>query len=95
LAKDAAEPETSAEKQTENAEEQEVQAAASEEPQAKESAPAQQAEAPAEQPEEPKPVEAIQPPSTPESLHVDESASDKPRKEPEQTTPANVSRMVH
>lgn len=89
-------PEATAEKQTENAEEQEVQAAASEEALAtKESAPAQQSEAPAEQPEESKPVEAIQPPSTPESLHVDESTSDKSHKEPEQTTPVNVSRMVH
>jgi uncharacterized membrane-anchored protein YhcB (DUF1043 family) len=94
--KATAKPEATAEKQTENAEEQEVQAAASEEALAtKESAPAQQSEASAEQPEESKPVEAIQPPSTPESLHVDESTSDKSHKEPEQTTPVNVSRMVH
>jgi len=42
-------------------------------------------------------AEAIQPPSTPESLHVDESEgeSNKSLKESETTSPANVSRMVH
>lgn len=50
-----------------------------------------------EQAEERQSVEAIQPPSTPESLHVHESESGtaKSSKETEQTTPANVSRMVH
>jgi len=56
--------------------------------------PSRKTEEVAEQPKES--VEAIQPPSTPESLHVDEdSETAKNLKEAEQTTPANLSRMVH
>ncbi|WP_455212189.1 ZapG family protein [Kaarinaea lacus] len=42
-------------------------------------------------------VEAVQPPSTPESLHMDDSEAEesKPITEAEQTSPANASRMVH
>lgn len=42
-------------------------------------------------------VEVVPPPSTPESLHVDDSETGaaKPLNEAEQTAPTNVSRMVH
>ena len=42
-------------------------------------------------------ITAVQPPSTPESLHVEEndSSSPQPLEEAEKTAPANVSRMVH
>lgn len=52
----------------------------------------------AEQASEEKTVEAIAPPSTPESLHVDDSESTAPTasvKETEPAATANVSRMVH
>ncbi|MGD8940046.1 MAG: DUF1043 family protein [Gammaproteobacteria bacterium] len=54
---------------------------------------------PEEQAEQPKKeeVEALQPPSTPESLHVEpnEPGASKSLKDSEQTAPASVSRMVH
>ncbi len=44
-------------------------------------------------------VETVQPPATPESLHVDDSETEtgaqKSLKDSEKTAPANVSRMVH
>jgi hypothetical protein len=54
---------------------------------------------PEEQAEQPKKeeVEALQPPSTPESLRVEsnEPGASKSLKDSEQTAPASVSRMVH
>jgi uncharacterized membrane-anchored protein YhcB (DUF1043 family) len=57
---------------------------------------AAQSEEQAEQPKK-EAAEAVQPPSTPESLHVDSNEDDATTalKDSEQTAPANVSRMVH
>jgi uncharacterized membrane-anchored protein YhcB (DUF1043 family) len=69
--------------------------AISEEPSQSEEASAAQPEKEAEQQKEV--VEAVQPASTPESLHVEDTETGEPKsiKDSEQTAPVNVSRMVH